>query len=324
MTEVALRDTAVVDLDVVEQGLFQLCGAVETGLCDDLGDAAVEAFDQAIGLRVARWTQPVLDAQGTTAHVEVMVAAGCAGLALEAVREARAVVSEQFDDAHWSGCVQPVEEVHRAGDLHVGIDVHEHPASGAVDGDVQVAPGGLVGHLRQVLDVHVHEAGLVIFERLGLGRCGGIAVERELKLAKVVHTVAAQTAVQRGARHVGANELARDDQQIVQGQQQQAAQFDDDGFLGRTERGAEFVRPVAEIGHARARLPLGHGRLGNVVAPSQLSRAFVGCLDFGSYARRGARLGMDLGHVLAFAGVLPTTSRMTSLARSRGQLRIGQ
>ena len=76
MVQSALRDTGVVDLDVVHQGLLKLGSAVESGLGGDLGNTAVEALDQAVGLRVPGRTKPMLDAQRATPHVEVMLAVG--------------------------------------------------------------------------------------------------------------------------------------------------------------------------------------------------------------------------------------------------------
>lgn len=324
MVQSALRDTGVVDLDVVHQGLLKLGSAVESGLGGDLGNTAVEALDQAVGLRVPGRTKPMLDAQRATPHVEVMLAAGGARLALEAVGEARAVVGEQLVDAHRGGLVQAVDEVDRAGGFHVRIDAHEHPARGPVDAHVQVAPSGLVGHLRQVLDVHVHEARLVVLEALGRGRLGRLPTGGGLQLAQVVHAVAAQAAVQRRARSLGIDELAGDHQQIVQRQQQQSAQLHHDGFLCRAERGAELVGPMAAVFHAVAGLPFRSGRLGDVVPAGQLCRAVLGRLDLRPYSRGGARLWMDLAHVVDLCSGLLNTSRMTCLARYSGQLRMGQ
>ena len=79
MTEIALRDAAVVDLDVLGQGRGQFGDTGEACLRDDLGDVGVDALDQAVGLRMEGWAQPVLDGRGAAAHVEVKLAAwGCA------------------------------------------------------------------------------------------------------------------------------------------------------------------------------------------------------------------------------------------------------
>lgn len=65
------------------------------------------------------------------------------------------------------------QEVGGGGFVLVGVDAQEHPARGPVNGHKQVALGLLVGHLRQVLDVHMDEVRYVVLERLG--RSSGIA-----------------------------------------------------------------------------------------------------------------------------------------------------
>ena len=112
-----------------------------------------------------------------------------------------------------------------------------------------------------------------------------------------VDLVATQTALQGRAGHLGTNELSGDDQQIIQGQQQQATQLHDDGLLGRVEPRAQCVRPMAEIVHALARLPLEHGGLGDVVAPSQFRGGLVRGLDLGANPRGGASLRVDVGQL---------------------------
>lgn len=324
MTEGALWDTAVIDVGVVQQRLLQFGCAVESGLGDEIGDAAIESFDETIGLRMARGAQPMLDAQGVATHVEGVFSAGRARGALESVGKASAVIGEQFDDAHWRALVQAIDEVRRTGAFHVGVEAHEHPACCPVDGHIEVTARRLVGHLRQVLDVYVDEAGFVILEALGLDRLDRFAADSGLQGAQVAHAVTAQATPQGRARQVGTDEFAGDDQEIVQGQQQKAAQLDDDELLERTERGAKLVRPVAAIEHTVTRAPFVHGRLGDVVAPGEYRRGLGGRLDFRADSRRGACQGMNGCHVVALVGSGFINSRRISRARSSGQLRTGQ
>mgnify|MGYP003591244888 CR=1 FL=1 len=51
----------VVDFQVIAQRRFELCPGGETGLVDDLANSAIEAFDHAIGLRMAWRDQAMLD-----------------------------------------------------------------------------------------------------------------------------------------------------------------------------------------------------------------------------------------------------------------------
>jgi len=58
---------------------------------------------------------------------------------------------------------------------HVGAGVQKNPPGCPVNGNEQVAPGRLVGHLRQILDVDVNEAWLVVFEGLPAQPSGSYA-----------------------------------------------------------------------------------------------------------------------------------------------------
>ena len=48
-----LRDVLIIDLDVAFNGSGRMLGGAEAGSGQDVGDAPVEAFDHAIGLRAA-------------------------------------------------------------------------------------------------------------------------------------------------------------------------------------------------------------------------------------------------------------------------------
>lgn len=159
----------VVELQVVEQGRLQIGPAIETRLLQQFADAAVEALHHAVGLGMARRSQAVLDAHAGADLVEGAPAAGLLVLRREAVGELRAVVGQDLGDLDRRGQLETAQEVDAAVLGHVAVDLQEHPARGAVDGHKQVAARGLVGHLRQVLDVDRQEARLVVLEGL-LGR----------------------------------------------------------------------------------------------------------------------------------------------------------
>ena len=66
MIECTLRNVMVVGRCVLHQSGFQFGAAGESALFDDLGDAAVEALDHAVGLRMPGRTQAMLDDQRGT------------------------------------------------------------------------------------------------------------------------------------------------------------------------------------------------------------------------------------------------------------------
>ena len=286
------------------------CG-LEAGLADDLADAAVESLDHAVGLRMARRTQAVLDGQFRAAPVECVFSAWRLRLAGEAVGELTAVVGEHGLDLHRRGLVQATQEVGCGGFVLAGVDAQIDPARGAVDGHEQVASGRLVGHLRQVLDVHMDGARHVVLERLGL------------QFAQAAHAVALQAAVQARARNRRVDELPTDHEQVIEPQQQQAAQLDHERLLGRRQRGAQPVRAMRAVLGRFPRLPLARGRLRDVVALGQFAQRRGRGLDFGTRARRGSGLRMDLTHAAASCRSDSITPRSTSRALNSGQLRWG-
>jgi len=60
---------------------------MKPGLPHQFADAPTEPLHQAVGLRVARRAQPMLDARCSTAHIEVMLVAGISCLSCEAFGE---------------------------------------------------------------------------------------------------------------------------------------------------------------------------------------------------------------------------------------------
>lgn len=91
----------VIDFQVVAQRRFQYSPGAETGLADNLADAAIEALDHAVGLWMARWNKSVFDRHGFAENVEGVLAGRDSlasdrvfFLAGKAVRKLTAVVGE--------------------------------------------------------------------------------------------------------------------------------------------------------------------------------------------------------------------------------------
>ena len=183
-------------------------GRLESGLIDEIADSAVEALYHGVGLWMTRGTQAVLDAQQYAGQVERMLTRSGLGGACKTVRELAAVVGEDGLDLHRRGLLVPAHEVGAAAVGLVAVAAHEDPARGPVDRHEKIAPVGFIGHLRQILDVDVQEAGLVVLEGLqGLG----LAFDPGLQAFQVAHAVTAQAAVQARAGNVGIDELTRHD-----------------------------------------------------------------------------------------------------------------
>ena len=70
MIERALRDSVVVGVDVGGERGFEFCPRFEARLPDDLGNAAVESRNHAVGLRVTGRRQSMIDLQSGAMFVE--------------------------------------------------------------------------------------------------------------------------------------------------------------------------------------------------------------------------------------------------------------
>ena len=284
VTQRALREVVVVELGVAFERGLQILARAEVRGRQDVADAPIEALDHAVGLRVTRLGEPVLDAEQGALTIEGVLARGFLALGGEAVGELAAVVGQQLDDLHRCGRVQAAQEVAAAGLALVGVDAQENPAGGAVDGDEQVAPGALVGHLWQVLDVHVHEARRVILEGLAHDR-------RVLVLHRApVQAVARQAAHQAGARHRRVEEFTHHHQQVVQRQPQGATDLHRHRLLGRGQRAVQGLRAVRAVRRRITLAPLAHRGRRQAVAARQfgIAQGLIGSTQLGAYARRGA------------------------------------
>ena len=105
------------------------------------------------------------------------------------------------------------------------FNLHKHPARCPVNRHKQVASRGLVSHLRQILDVHVHKTRHIAFEGLVNDERRGFRFER----SQVPHAMVAKASAQTRTRDALIEKLARDRQKVIQGKKQCAAQVHDDG-----------------------------------------------------------------------------------------------
>jgi len=309
-----LRQVFVVQPDVAMQSLFQVLRAVEVMRPEHLFEPSVEALDHAIGLGRSGLGQSVLDAQSAAQRLERVLPAGVFGaLAKQSVGELFAIVRQQGLNLERRRLGHRVEERAGCRSGFVALDGDEHPAGGAVNRHKDVAPGRLIGHLRQVLHIHVDVARLIGFE--GFGAADDLRRHRQPGVPTTT-----QQSIQCGAAHLGLNELSDHSQQIIERQQQLCAQIDHQFLLRRVERGLQPMRRVAAVLHGIALAPLANG----VAAHTELARQFIvaarGLLNFCA-DRRGGRgvLVQSNQHVelqsLQSATSAVSTSRPTSSGR---------
>ena len=97
-----------------------------------VADALTEVLDHAVGLRMARGDQAVLDAEQGALAVERVLAGRRFGLACEAIGELATVVGEQLVDLHRRGGVQPSQEIGAAGLSPIGVDAQMDPVARSI------------------------------------------------------------------------------------------------------------------------------------------------------------------------------------------------
>ena len=75
--------------------------------------------------------------------------------AKETVGELLAIVCEYGSDAQWASPLQITQKAARVGRRLAVVDADKDPACGPVNCNEQIAAGGLIRHLRQILHVDV-------------------------------------------------------------------------------------------------------------------------------------------------------------------------
>ena len=320
MTQGALWDVMVVGGQVLGECGVEVGGTGEAGLPEQVADSAVEAFDHAVGLWVSGWAQTVLDVQGQARHIEHMLARGRPVFAGETVSELTAVVGEDVQDSHGCDAAEATQEVHAAALGLIAVAAHIDPPRGPVDGNEQVTPMGLIGHLWEVLDIDVQEAGLVVLERL---ERLDLALNFGLKALEVGDIMAAQATIKPRARDRRVDELPGHGQQVIEGQQQRAAQLHDEQLLTRTQGSGQGVRAVRAVLRVVAPLPLAGGGNADVVALCQHPERLARRPHLGPCSWRGSGNRMNLAHNLWSFLNDSITSRINWRARNSGQLRTG-
>ena len=239
MAERPLRKVAIIDVDRAPQRLRQVFPGAAAAGRQDLTDAAVAALHPAVGLRMARWDEAVLNVLFGTAPVAAMLAGRCAlagGAAT--VGKFLAVSGEDRGDLNGGRLEAVGQEALGAGGGLLRQDLDLDPARGAVDGGEAVATRVRVGQLRQVRDIDRHHAGGIVFE----GRIGRLAarVTGQQRL-EVRDPRAAPAPIQTGARHPRVQERAGHRQAVIPGQQPGLAPGHHHRRRGRRAGGVQVV-----------------------------------------------------------------------------------
>lgn len=263
----------------------------------------------------------MFNVQGLAQLVKLVVTRGLTLTAgKQPVGELLAVVGQDFLHLDRGSLVQGVEERSCCSGRLVTLDLKKHPASGAVNGQKQIAPAGLVGHLGQVFDIDMDEPRFVAFEGF-VGLRGLFGLEG----VEVAHAVATKTPIQARACGLGAKKFAGDGQQVVQGQKQGLSQFDHDLFLCRCERGLKPLRGVRRVMKVVPAFPFVDGAFAHAEAQRQSGSSLRAGRHLRSNGGRGACVFVQGNHhdkapwwTAVVTQILSNRCLMTSLAMNSG------
>src|SRR6267378_2872341 len=148
------------------------CAAAFWFPTDGLGDAAIEAFDETVGLGPIRSGQAVIDLVFGADEIERVMAGGFTGRLVlhvdgKAVGELGAVVGQDGVNAIWEVSQESPEEARRSLGIAPSMDFDIDVAGGAVDRDEGIALAPLQG--RQMLQIEVNEADRGLFKDADAG-----------------------------------------------------------------------------------------------------------------------------------------------------------
>jgi hypothetical protein len=250
------------------------------------GDAPVEAFDHAVGLRVVGPGQAVFDAVLLAEPIKGMVAGRSPGRLVllvdgEAVGELGTVVGQDGMNVVREVRQEAFEEAGRGCSVPPGMDLDKDVAGGAVDGDKGIAGAALQG--RQILHVDMNEADAGGLEDacLGLVRSG-----------KPADAIALQAAVNGAAGQLGIDASLHHLDDIVQRQLERRPQFANRPLFNGRQAGQEVLRPVRAIFDRRPVAPAINRGLADAQFGRQLRGRLLTTLDVGARlrCRRGVRV----------------------------------
>jgi hypothetical protein len=254
---------------------------------DSFGDAAVEAFDETVGLWPIRSGQAVIDLVGGADEIERMLAGGPAGRFVlhvdgKAIGELSAVVGQDGVNAIWEVGQEPPEEAGRSLAIAPAMDFDIDVAGGAVDCDEGIAFAPLQGG--QMLQIDMNEADNRLFKDADAGLVRLLALADAMALQATMDGAAGQLVVDAASHHL-------DD--IVQRQLQRRPQFADQRlFHGRQIR-RQPVRPMRAVADSGPAAPATDRGLADAEFTRQFRYRLPAALDVESDLWCGGRIGVQ-------------------------------
>jgi hypothetical protein len=255
---------------------------------DGLGDTAVEAFDETVGLRSIWSGQAVIDLVISADEIEWVIA-GRLALRLvlhidgKAVGELGAIIGQDGVDAMREVSQESLEKARRRLGIAPWEDFDIDVAGGAVDGDEGIAFAPLQG--RQMLQVEVNEADSGLFKDADFG---------PVRLVELADTVALKAAMDGAARQLLVDAPPHHFDDVVQRQLQCCSQFANQRlFHGRQVR-RQPVRPVRAVADRGPAAPATDRGLADAKFTRQLRHRFLAALDVGPDFRGSRGVGVQV------------------------------
>ena len=254
---------------------------------DGLGDPAVEAFDEAVGLWPIGSGQAVIDLLVGADEIERVIAGRPARRLVlhidgKAVGELGAIVGQDGMNGMWEVGQEALEEARRGLGIAPSMDFDIDVAGGAVDRDEGIAFAPLQG--RQMLQVEVNEADSGLFEDADTGPVRSLPLADIMALEAATDGAAGQLPVDATPHHL-------DD--VVQRQLQRRSRFADQRlFHGRQTRRQPF-RPVRAVPDRAPAAPAPDRGLADAEFTRQLPHRLFAALDVGSGSRSCGRIGVQ-------------------------------
>jgi hypothetical protein len=168
------------------------------------GDAAVEAFNEAIGLRSIRSGQAVIDVMAGADEIERVLAGRLSRRLVlhiygKAVGELCAVIGQNGVNRVREVSQEPGEKAGRSPGIALEVDFDIDVAGGAVDRDEGIAFTPLQG--RQMLQIEVNEADSRLFKDAEAGLVRLLAMADSVALEATMDSAAGQRVVDATSHH---------------------------------------------------------------------------------------------------------------------------
>ena len=253
-----------------------------------VSDPAVEAFDEAVGLRPVGSSETVVDlALGAEAIEGMLTGWSIVGLVPhvdgKAISELTAIVGKDGMNPMWKVGEEAFEESGGGFGIPPGMDLQVDVAGRPIDGDKSVALASFQG--RQVLEIDVNEADCRLFKDPDrrLTRRGPLAQSMPLETA--VGGTAGDLGIDAAPHHLG---------DVIERQLQLRSQLADERFLQWRELGGQPLRRVRSVGHCRSTTPTIDRRLAHPQLNGQLCHRLLAALDVSADFRCRGSIGVQV------------------------------